>query len=107
MASPKSLLCPTPAERLLDGAGRPYFLWDVDIDLGRFRANLESPDVQVRAYWAAKLMRQAKPDDVFSFLGWKDIDALWSALERHLGRSRAFWAWLREKHDEARRARQQ
>jgi hypothetical protein len=88
------VLNPTPPERLTDAKGRPYFLWDCDLTLAEFRAGLESPDPDVRAYLVGKLMRQAKPDDVFTFVPPRTIRELWPRLERHLGRTRGFWVWL-------------
>jgi hypothetical protein len=35
--------------------------------LEEFRERLRDPDPAVRAYYLGKLMRQAKPDDVFTF----------------------------------------
>jgi hypothetical protein len=40
----------TPPERLTDARGRPYFLWDCDLTVEEFRARLEDPDPEVRAY---------------------------------------------------------
>lgn len=88
------MLNPTPLERLLDARRRPYFLWDCDLALDEFRANLVHPEREVRAYWIGKLMRQAKPDDVFQFVTRKTIEEHWDALERYLGWSREFWAWI-------------
>jgi hypothetical protein len=88
------VLAPTPPDRLTDAKSRPYFLWDCDLTLDGFRAGLESPDIEVRAYLVGKLMRQAKPDDVFAFVRPRTIRELWPQLERYLGRSRAFWTWL-------------
>ena len=93
-AAAMSALCPTPPESLVDKRGRPYFLWDVEMTLDDFRRGLASPDLDVRCYLAAKLMRQAKPDDVFQFLELKDIVAWWPGIQRYLGKSRAFWTWL-------------
>lgn len=87
-------LAPTPPDRLLDEAGRPYFLWDTDTTVDRFRALLAAPDPAVRAYWLGKLMRQAKPDDVFTFVEAQTIAAHWDAILPYLGETRAFWAWL-------------
>ena len=84
----------TPPERLTDGENRPYFLWDCDLTLDAFRKGLEDSDPEVRAYLIGKLMRQAKPDDVFLFVKPGEIRALWPSLTRHLGRTRAFWSWL-------------
>lgn len=39
-------------------------------------------------------MRQAKPDDVFSFVGEADIRELWDDVVPYLGRTRPFWEWL-------------
>jgi hypothetical protein len=43
--------------------------------------------------------RQAKPDDVFTFVSPREIRELWPRLERYLGRSRSFWTWLFERWD--------
>ena len=89
-----SILNPTPRDRMVDAQGRPYFLWDVDMTLDRFRALLGGDDAEVRAYLLGKLMRQAKPDDVFQFVTLAEIRRDWPRIERHLGRSREFWRWL-------------
>jgi len=91
------VLNPTPEQKLLDSQGRPYFLWDCDLTLEEFRLGLQNPDANVRAYLVGKLMRQAKPDDVFNYVSPREIQELWPRLERYLGRSRAFWTWLFER----------
>jgi hypothetical protein len=92
-----SVLNPTPPERLVDRHGRPYFLWDDEMTLDTFKARLRDPDLDVRAYFFGKLMRQAKPDDVFTLVTLQDIRQLWPRLERYLGRTREFWTWLLER----------
>lgn len=86
----------TPRERLTDAQDRPYFLWDCDLTLSQFREGLADPDPEVRAYLIGKLMRQAKPDDVFLFVRPGEIRDLWPRLTRYLGRTREFWLWLFE-----------
>ena len=88
------MLAPTPPDRLVDAEGRPYFLWDSPMTLDEFRARLADPDPEVRAYLVGKLMRQAKPDDVFTFVSAREIRALWPLLTRYLGATREFWTWL-------------
>ena len=88
------MLAPTPPERLVDQRGRPYFLWDEDTTLDAFRARLRDPDPEVRAYSLGKLMRQAKPDDVFSFVTLDELHAQFPAVQRYLGQTREFWEWL-------------
>ena len=92
-----SILAKTPPERLVDAQGRPYFLWDEGMTLDDFRSRLRDPDPEVRAYFVGKLMRQAKPDDVFTFVSLAQLQALLPAVERYLGRTRAFWRWLLER----------
>ncbi len=62
--------------------------------LDEFRQRLQDPDPDVRSFLIGKLMRQAKPDDVFTFVRPGEIRQLWPQVVRHLGRSREFWAWL-------------
>src|SRR3954465_3028989 len=90
------MLNPTPPERLPNPEGQPYFLWDSEMTLEQFRSGLQDPDPEIRAYLAGKLMRQAKPDDVFTFLSAREIRQLWPRLERYLGKTRDFWTWLFE-----------
>ena len=92
-----SVLNPTAPDRMVDPSGRPYFLWDADMTLDQFRAGLRDEDPDVRAYLVGKLMRQAKPDDVFAFVRVTDIVELWPRLERHLGRTVSMWRWLLER----------
>jgi hypothetical protein len=85
----------TPPDRLTDARGRPYFLWDEPATtLAEFLSDLRDPDPSVRAYTLGKLMRQAKPDDVLTFVSPHEIVASWPSLERHLGKTLAFWSWL-------------
>ena len=84
----------TPARQLVDANQRPYFLWDVEVRLDAFRALLESPDRAVAAYWLGRLMREARPDDVFQFVSLERIRDLWPEVLPYLGRNRDFWTWL-------------
>ena len=94
-------LNPTPAAALVDRQGRPYFLWDLNLTLDEFERQLVDPDPEVRAYFTGKLMRQAKPDDVFTFVKLATIRELWPLLERYLGDKRPFWTWLLERWSDA------
>ena len=87
------MLAPTPAERLVDAQGRPYFLWDVEMTLAQFKEQLTGSGLPVRAYLVGKMMRQAKPDDALQFVS-PHIADLWMLLEKYLGNSRDFWTWL-------------
>lgn len=88
------VLHPTPPAQMCDADGRPYFLWDRALTLEAFRALLVDPDAQVRAHAIGKLLRQARTDDALSLVTPADIRRDWPLVYRHLGRRRAFWAWL-------------
>lgn len=89
-----SVLNPTPIDRRLDAQGRPYFLWDANITETEFRELLAREDRELKSVLLAKLMRQAKPDDVFIYATEAEIRQLWVHIVPHLGRTRAFWEWL-------------
>ncbi len=82
---------------MLDGKGRPYFLWDMDMTLDLFQQRLGDSDPVVSGYFHAKLMRQARPDDVFQFTTLRRVRDLWPRIEKHLGQSRNFWVWILER----------
>ena len=88
------MLNPTPRQTLLGATGRPYFLWDTELPLEQFEARLNSQDPSVRSYFIGKLMRQAKPDDVLTFLSPSQVAAAFPSVDKHLGESRPFWSWL-------------
>ena len=84
----------TPRERMTDREGRPYFAWDTALTLAEFESRLRDPDPAVRAYFLGKLMRQARPDDVFAFVTTREIAERWPDVVPHLGDTRRFWSWL-------------
>jgi hypothetical protein len=89
------MLCPTSPELLTDAAGRPYFLWDVaGMTLDELRRRLAEGPEGERAYWLAKVLRQAKPDDALQLVTPRQIAAAWPAIEHRLGQRRELWRWL-------------
>ena len=64
--------------------------------LDAFRAVLRDPDLEVRAAYVGKLMRLAKPDDMFEFVRLDDMIALWPRLERSSvgGERRGSLCWV-------------
>ena len=81
-------------KKMVDAHGRPYFLWDVDMTLVRFEELLHHPESGTRAAALGKLLRQARPDDVFTFVSEATIRAEWPRIEGYLGKTRDFWRWL-------------
>jgi hypothetical protein len=82
----------TPA--LLDSGARPYFLWWTDITVGEYRRRLQSTSSAERAYWLGALLREANSRDVWLFTTPSEVRTSWPELRRHLGRTRARWAFL-------------
>ncbi|MEO6594489.1 MAG: hypothetical protein ABIP94_07030 [Planctomycetota bacterium] len=79
-----------------DPGARPYFVWDEPITYGELRLRLQSTDVDERALWMGRVMREARYQDVWKLLRLKDVLPLLPKIERHLGRTREFWLWLIE-----------
>ena len=65
--------------------------------LERFETLLREGDAEQRTHLIAKLMRQAKPDDVFEFVTLSQIEAIWPTLRLKLGKTHAFWTWWMER----------
>jgi hypothetical protein len=87
---------PEPAvlARLTDPQGRPTFCWDLDLSMAQCFELLQHPELETRAWMQGRVLRELKPEDSLAFLTPQDIADAWPALERHLGRTRDFWAWL-------------
>jgi hypothetical protein len=73
---------------------QPYFVWDEPITVAGLRARLAGGDAEERVLWAARVLRDARFDDVWRFLQVEDIVRLWPSLAPKLGRRRAFWTWM-------------
>lgn len=84
------MLNPTPAEQMVDQQNRPYFMRELTLD--RFFKGLEDPEG--RAYLLAQVMRDGRPDDVFSFASPRELMEAWPQIEGFLGSQRTFWDWL-------------
>lgn len=73
---------------------QPYFIWDVAVTMGELRQRLADPDPAIRALWRARVMREARYQDVWKLLSIGDVLADWARIRPHLGRSRRFWDFL-------------
>lgn len=73
---------------------RPYFLWDVPITESELRERLLDPDPDTRAQWQARIMREARFEEVWQYLRLADILENWPHIQRHLGRMRGYWEFL-------------
>jgi hypothetical protein len=85
---------PPTSPSLMEDSHRPYFLWWTKESVADLRAHLDDADPEVRGYWMGALLREANTRDVWLFVTPDMIRASWDRLQRHLGRSRAMWAYL-------------
>lgn len=79
---------------LLDDSAVPYFFWDRNITTGELRAALSGPACPRRVSLLRALLREARPDDVWSFVTPQQIADEWESVAPGLGRHREFWEWL-------------
>ena len=86
------MLNPMPAEQMVDAQNRPYFMRELTLD--RFLKGLEDHNPEGRAYLLGQLMREARPDDVFSFVSPRELIEAWPEVEGYLGKQKIFWDWL-------------
>ena len=85
---------PPTGRDLTEPTSRPYFLWWTDATVADLRRHLASSDPQERAYWTGALLREANTRDVWLFVTPDEVVEQWDRLVRHLGRTRARWAYL-------------
>jgi hypothetical protein len=85
---------PLTSDALLDAEHHPYFLWWLDCSVGELTRHLASDDTERKAYYLGALLREANTRDVWQFTTPDQVRALWPKVARHLGQSKARWAWL-------------
>ena len=83
-----------PALDLSDEDRRPYFIWDEDLSVRQLRQKLAAGDPEQWRYYAAKIMREARYEDVWRFLSLEDVSRAWDSLRPILGRRRDLWEFL-------------
>jgi hypothetical protein len=84
-----------------DASRRPYFLWDEDISVAELREALRRGEPRERDRLLAKLLREARDTDVWSFVTPREVAEALPAIGHRLGRRRRFWTFLIEgwRHD--------
>ena len=82
------------ATDLTDGTAVPYFLWDEPLSLDDLRRRLAGNDEEERVRLTAKVMREARFDEVVRLVPVAEIVADYPRLRRNLGRRLAFWDFL-------------
>jgi hypothetical protein len=62
--------------------------------VGDLRRELAEGDADREAYLLGALLREANSRDVWLYTTPEHVRNKWKAIKRHLGRSRAMWAWI-------------
>lgn len=72
----------------------PYFLWDEPMTVAELRRRLQSGSHAERTRLLAKILREAKDTEVWSFTTPEEVRRRWDELAPRLGRRRVFWTFL-------------
>jgi hypothetical protein len=72
----------------------PYFLWDEPMTVAELRGRLRAASRAERARLLAKVLREARDDEVWRFTDPQGVADAWHEIELHLGRRREFWRFL-------------
>lgn len=72
----------------------PYFLWDDGFTIGEVKRILAGDDDAERVRLLAKILREARDDEVWHFTTVRQVLDLWPRLAPRLGRRRSFWEFL-------------
>lgn len=79
---------------LTDPKAVPYFLWDDPMTVREFRTALAHGPEDARIRLIAKLLREARDEEVWLFVTPAEVVRLWERLRPLLGRRRPFWDYL-------------
>jgi hypothetical protein len=73
----------------------PYFNWDSPVTNAAVRRALAEGTDDDKLFWIARILREARYPDVWSYVALRrDVMPRWELLRRQLGRQRAFWEFL-------------
>ena len=72
----------------------PYFLWDAPMTVREIRSVLGGPASAERTRLLARILREARDTDVWTFVAPAQVVAEWDEVAPFHGRRRAFWRFL-------------
>jgi hypothetical protein len=79
---------------MYEGTDRPDFLWDEPLTRDELKKLLGSGNEEERLYYAAKILREARFEEVWDYLSPMFLASHWEKLRRRLGRKKRFWEFL-------------
>lgn len=87
-------MSPTLSTDLTDPEAVPYFLWDEPITVSEFRRRLQEASGPERTRLLARLLREARDPDVWTFTTPEEVARRFDELAPRLGRRLGFWRFL-------------
>ena len=73
---------------------RPAFLWDEPLTRDDLEKLLASQNEEESLYYAAKILREARFEEVWNYLSPDFLAAHWEKLRWRLGRRKKFWEFF-------------
>jgi len=73
---------------------RPNFLWDEPLTRGDLKKLLDGQNEEECVYYAAKILREARFEEVWDYLSPTFLASHWERLRRRLGRKQRFWEFF-------------
>jgi hypothetical protein len=73
---------------------RPDFLWDEPLTRDDLRKIMASGNEEERLYYAAKILREARFEEVWDYFSPAYLATHWEKLRFKLGRKKRFWEFL-------------
>jgi len=70
------------------------FLWDEPMTRGDLKNLLDEGNEEKRLYYAAKILREARFEEVWDYLSPEFLASHWEGLRRRLGRKKRFWEFF-------------
>ncbi len=77
-----------------DLTDRPDFLWDESLTRDDLKKLLDGENEEERLYYAAKILREARFEEVWDYLSPAFLAAHWEMLRSRLGRKKRFWEFI-------------
>jgi hypothetical protein len=73
---------------------RPDFLWDEPLSPGDLKKILNGENEEESLYYAAKVLREARFEQVWDYISPAFLSSRWDKLRWRLGRKKRFWDFL-------------
>lgn len=73
---------------------RPYFLWDEPLSRDDLKKVLAGEDEKESLYYVAKILREARFEEVWEYLSPAFVASHWEKLRARLGRKKGFWEFF-------------